>query len=267
MHIVDPAAVAELFDVRDTASDTAALSAGEVAIRDTVAAANNWALGDAVDATFPDGTTTRLTVSALFTGAVTTDWIVAPATAEAHQPAAYREAFARLAEGVSIAAAAPAVDQIVAGEPSRQCSAATASSSRRATPTRVRSGYSPPLFSLSLVIGVVGVVNTLSLAVVERVHELGLLRAVGATRGQVRSVIRWEATLTSMLGAILGAALGLVLAWIATLAMPDNTVAFTLPVLHVGLAVVATALLGIVASLFPAPRASRIDVLQAVQFE
>jgi putative ABC transport system permease protein len=264
MHIIDPAAVDELFDVEDVAGQTAAVSAGELAIRDTVAAANKWTLGDTLDVTFPDGTTARLTLAAMFTGTVTTDWIVSPATAEAHQPSAYREAFARLADDVSIAAATSAIEQIVAAEPSATVLSRDDLVEQTRETNESSLGILTALFSLSLVVGVVGVVNTLSLAVVERVRELGLLRAVGATRGQVRSIIRWEATLTSTVGAVLGAGLGLILAWITTLAMPDNTVAFTLPLLHVALAVGTTALLGIAASLFPALRASRINVLEAV---
>jgi putative ABC transport system permease protein len=265
MYIVDPTAVAELFDARDTAGTVGSVDEGEIAVRRGVAAANGWHLGDGLRVTFPDGATTQLTVSALFTGTIGTDWIVAPETAEAHLVTAYREAFVRLGSGVSVDDARSALEHVVSREPSVTLLSRADQVAQMRDANESSLGILTALFSLSLVIGVLGVVNTLSLAVVERKRELGLLRAVGATRAQMRSIIRWEAMVTSMLGAVIGATLGLVLAWIAIEALPATTAAFTVPVLHVGVAVVATAVLGVAASVVPALRASRIDVLRAVQ--
>jgi putative ABC transport system permease protein len=80
----------------------------------------------------------------------------------------------------------------------------------------------------------------------------------------VRAIIRWEAVITSIMGAALGTALGLGAALLAVEALPDASMTYTIPYLHLGAAVLATALLGVVASLLPARRAARIDVLGAV---
>ncbi|MDP2773983.1 MAG: FtsX-like permease family protein, partial [Nocardioides sp.] len=121
---------------------------------------------------------------------------------------------------------------------------------------------------LAVIVAVLGIVNTLVLSVVERTRELGLLRAVGATRRQVRTVVRRESVLTALLGALTGLVLGvaagialsraLVAEGITTLAVPTTTLAIYL-VVAVGV--------GVIAAIGPARRASKVDVLQAITTE
>lgn len=154
-------------------------------------------------------------VEALFDGAVTTDWILAPSVAQAYLPAAYREAFVKLGGDVPPETVRPLLDETLDAYPAVSLLDRDALAAETAEANDSTLGIITALFSQSLVVGVLGVVNTLTLAIVERVREIGLLRAVGATRGQVRAMIRWEATVISALGAVMGAALGLVLAWMA----------------------------------------------------
>jgi putative ABC transport system permease protein len=124
------------------------------------------------------------------------------------------------------------------------------------------------LLALAVIIAVFGIANTLSLSVYERTRELGLLRAVGMSRAQVRSTVRWESVLTSLLGTIQGIVIGIMLGYAVILALRDQglttfTVPVTAMIVVVGLAVVA----GIVAAIRPARRAVRLDVLQAIATE
>lgn len=265
MFIVDPAAVAELFEVHDVAARTAAVGDGEIAVRQAVATASGWRLGHQLEVQFGDGATSNLRIAALFEGGVGTDWIVAPATAEGHQPTPYREAFVRLDDGASVQQARPAIENVVDAAPSLTLLSRDQQVAETADANASSFGILTAMFSLSVVIGIIGVVNTLSLSVVERVRELGLLRAVGASRGQVRSMIRWEAMLTSTLGAVVGAGLGLALAWVATKSLPGESLVFTVPALNLALSVVATAVVGVAAAIVPAVRASRIDVLRSLE--
>jgi putative ABC transport system permease protein len=263
--VVDPTAVADLFDVRGTSGDVAGIGVGDVAVRDTVAAANGWQLGDQLTLELPDGETTDAQVAALFDGAVTTDWIVAPQLADGHLPAAYREAFVRLVGGPDRETTRDTLAATLAQYPaaallSRDEQAAEVTDANDST-----LGILTALFSLSLVVAVLGVVNTLTLAVAERVRELALVRAVGATRAQVRAMVRWEAVLTSGLGAVTGVTLGLTLAWIAAKALPETAHTFTIPGWHVATAVIATGALGVLASAIPSIRAARVDVLAAIR--
>jgi putative ABC transport system permease protein len=121
------------------------------------------------------------------------------------------------------------------------------------------------LLSLSILISLFGIVNTLVLTVFERTRELGMLRAVGMTRRQVRRMIRDESVITALLGAVFGIPLGVVLALVIGVAI--KYAAFTIPVGTLVVFVVAAVFAGMVAAIFPARRAARLNVLQALQYE
>ena len=121
------------------------------------------------------------------------------------------------------------------------------------------------LLGLSIVIALFGITNTLSLSVFERTRELSLLRAVGATRSQVRSVVRWESVLIAVLGAIFGIGIGTVFGWMTVRALADQGFStFAFPTAQVVAAVVAAALAGTLAAVLPARRAARVDILRAL---
>jgi putative ABC transport system permease protein len=123
------------------------------------------------------------------------------------------------------------------------------------------------LLLLAIVVSLFGIANTLALSIHERRRELGMLRAIGMSRRQVRTMVRYEAVITALIGAILGMALGLVFA--ALIAQPLKDEGFTLsyPVGSlIGLLVFA-ALIGVIAAIPPARRASRLDVLESLQYE
>jgi putative ABC transport system permease protein len=121
------------------------------------------------------------------------------------------------------------------------------------------------LLSLSIVVSLFGIVNTLILTVFERTRELGMLRAVGMTRRQVRRMIRYESIITALLGATLGIPVGVVLALMVGKAIQYP--AFTIPWGSLGAFVIAAIVVGLLAAIFPARRAGRLNVLEALQYE
>jgi putative ABC transport system permease protein len=121
------------------------------------------------------------------------------------------------------------------------------------------------LLALSVVVSLFGIVNTLVLTVFERTREIGMLRAIGMTRRQVRRMIRHESVITALIGGMLGIVLGVVLG--ALLVARIEFIDFTLPVASLIVFTIATIGVGIIAAVWPARRAARLNVLEALQYE
>jgi hypothetical protein len=123
------------------------------------------------------------------------------------------------------------------------------------------------LLALSIIVSLFGMVNTLILSVFERTRELGMLRAVGMTRRQARRMIRHESVITALIGAAIGIPLGIGLAAIITARLSDQGFGFSIPWLQIVIFAIVAVLAGILAAVFPARRAARLNVLRALQYE
>jgi putative ABC transport system permease protein len=123
------------------------------------------------------------------------------------------------------------------------------------------------LLSLAVVVSLFGIANTLALSIHERTRELGIVRAVGMSRRQVRRMIRYEAVITALIGAILGLVLGAAFAALVTQPLADQGFILAYPVGTLLLIVIAAALAGVLVAIGPARRASRLDVLDALAYE
>ena len=121
--------------------------------------------------------------------------------------------------------------------------------------------------ALSVIVSLFGMVNTLVLSVFERTREIGMLRAVGVSRRQLRRMIRHEGVITALIGAALGLPLGVLLAGILTRGLASQGVSFHLPLTQLVIFTLVAVIAGITAAVLPARRAARLDVLQALQYE
>jgi putative ABC transport system permease protein len=123
------------------------------------------------------------------------------------------------------------------------------------------------LLSLSVIVSLFGIVNTLVLSIYERTRELGMLRAIGTSRKQVRRMIRYEAVITSLIGAVIGIVMGIVFGVAVTEALKDDGLVLSIPVAQLIILLILGGLAGVLAAIAPARRAARLDVLESLAYE
>ena len=264
----DPAALATVLDLEDRAGALADVGPGELAVSTRWAEDHGVQLGDVLPMTFVDGTTTELTVANLFERQdvlgnmimTSADW--APHAGQAMDVVV----FVTFADGVSEAAGQAAVDPVVDrfGGPEAQTRSEYKDSIGEQIDQMLYVIYG--LLGIAVLIAVMGIGNTLALSIHERTRELGLLRAVGQTRAQLRSSLRWESVIVAVFGTVGGLGLGTFLGWglMRALQAEEGFGVFALPVVPLAVILGLAALAGVVAAMRPARRAARMDVLAAI---
>lgn len=265
----DPQAAAPLFNIGVTAGRLASMTSAGIAVSTQVADAQQLKIGSPVRVTFTTGTKTY-TVQAIYRmREIAGDYVLPLAAAQANFPQALDVSiFVKLAPGVSTAAARPAISHVLAAYPNATLLDQDQYKAQQSQQVDQLLNLVYGLLALAVVIALIGIANTLGLSIYERTRELGLLRAVGATQGQLRSLVRAEALIVSLFGAIEGLVLGTLLGWAIVTALHSQGVTrlvFPVPQLLV-LAVLAGAA-GIIAAIAPSRRAARLDILTAVTTE
>ncbi len=224
------------------------------------------AVGDTLEATFPDNQTVTLTVTAIFAdAAIYGNWLIDNALWEQH--------FGRRDYRFGTAVAQAQDSQVAVAEVTARYPGVIGENRdefRAANQSLVNSIFAviTVLLGLSFVIALIGIANTLALSVFERTREIGLLRAVGMTRRQLRRAVRWEAAIVATFGGLMGVVVGTVLGVAGSLATPDSFIT-TVDVPYATLAVyiVVAGLAGLLAALLPARRAGRMNILEAIAHE
>lgn len=262
----DAARLDEVVDLDVVRGRTADMGTGDIAVSQDYAADEGLALGDTVPVRYVDGESEELTVALVYeTTTLAGPWFVDISTVESHVPQVGPTVMIlEAAPGVSAEVLDDAAQAAAAGWPgtSVETREEFAETQGRSVDQMLMLVY--VLLALSIGIALMGIANTISLSTLERRHELGLLRAVGQTRRQVRSMVRWEAIMVSSLGTLAGLAVGVAGAWFVISAAGESFDTVAIPTTALAVIALVGAAAGVLASARPAARAARTDVLTAI---
>ena len=267
---VDPKAFGIAFSVPTVAGSFGALGPGTVAISEAQAKSKGFELNDSVTMKF-QARDVKLKVVALFPSnpAVPGDYVVTPDTL-AKGGLAPLDAMVMVTKdpGASTDAVRDKIEGVVKDLPTVTVKDPEGFAAEQRTQINQFLYLIYGLFGLSVIIAILGVINTLSLSVIERTREVGLLRAVGVTRRQLRTMIRLESVAVAALGGVLGTVLGVLFGGLMVSALEeDGLTELAIPWLQLGLFLLLAAIAGVLAAVFPARRAARLNLLKAIGTE
>lgn len=254
------------FDVVD--GDLADVADGGVVVAESAADDAGVAAGEEVTVATPDGDRELPVVAVVDGGGLDFRWMIERGSYGAAPSGPTFAAYLTLADGVSAADGEEAISAALADYPQVSVLDRAGLVEEISGQLNQLVGVVVALLALSVLIALLGIVNTMALSVVERIREIGLLRAVGMTRPQVRAMIRSEASIVSLLGATLGLVLGVVFGVVFVSAADAIGVSqLAIPWGQIGIGLVLAALAGLLAGVLPARRAARLDVLEAIATE
>jgi putative ABC transport system permease protein len=272
---LDPATAFDLLDLQPQEGAPQALAAaGTIAVHDQTARERGLAIGSTVPVVFKDSGPQQLTVAMIYgeeleaNGPVGTYFIGTP-TYEANVASDVDwKVLVRTAPDATLAEARAAVEDAAAPYPGVQTLDKAQFAESVYAPLDPLMALVYALLGLAIVIALLGIGNTLALSIVERTREIGLLRAVGMTRGQLRGTIRWESVIIAIQGTLVGLLLGLFLGWALMTALADEGLdVLDVPWATLAVVVLLAGLAGMLAAVLPSRRAASLDILRAVHAE
>ena len=259
----------DLFSIDLVTGGFEELSSPSLALRSSRAEELGVEAGDLVTMTFARTGEQRLPVVAVWEGqGIQASVLISIETFESNFVEQLdAQVLIALADGVTIEEGRAAVQSITAGFPNVQIQDQADFKEQTESQINLVLSLIFVLLLLSVFVALLGITNTLSLSIIERTREIGLLRAVGMSRKLVRRMIRWESVIISVFGAVLGISLGIIFGWAVVQALSDQGLLFVLPGGQLIGALFAAGVAGVAAAVLPAWRASRLNVLEAIAYE
>jgi len=266
---VDPATAFDILDVGIVAGSPDDLDENGIAVQQDKAESDGLSIGSPVPTTFAETGEQELEVAMIFADDDViqgTNYLIGRSAYEANFADQFDlQVFVLKADDVTQEQAREAIDEVASGFANAEVQ--DVEEFKQAQTDQINQFVSIiyALLMLAVIIALFGIGNTLALSIIERTRELGLLRAVGMTRRQLRTTVRWEAILTSVFGTLLGLAIGLFFGWAIVEALRDEGLnAFVVPVGQLVIIVVIAALAGVLAAILPAWRAAKLNILNAI---
>jgi putative ABC transport system permease protein len=270
---VDSANIGSLFDFGRidgslTGPDGSGLGTDRIAVNADVAADRGWAVGSPVVLTLADGVKRSVTVGAViedpYIGLPT---LVDSALLDTSGTTTFDlQVFVALADGINHDAGITAIAAAAEGFPQAIVLDRAGFGDHRSALVDPLLGVIYALLAFAVLIAALGIMNTLALSIMERTRELGVLRAIGATRTQVRTIVRWESVMIAWFGTMVGLVIGTGFGWAVVRALESEGITnLVVPTTTLATVAVLAAAAGVAAAVVPARRAARLDVLDALR--
>ncbi|MFI7087456.1 ABC transporter permease [Streptomyces anulatus] len=269
---VTPGDVEQVFSLKTVSGSLGSLKDGQVAVGSKTAKTHGWKTGDTIPVTFEDDKKGKVTVGALYEeNEFLSPFVIPKALADEHSTSTrpeIREIWIKADGGATDANEQSIVDALGDNPAMSVMDRQDIRDSFGGfinTALNIMYG----LLAMALLIAVLGVVNTLAMSVFERQQEIGMLRAIGLDRGRVKRMIRLEAVVISLFGAVIGVGLGVFLGWAIgqTLSADIPGYALVIPWDRLGVFLLLACLVGVLASLWPARSAAKLNMLTAIKTE
>jgi putative ABC transport system permease protein len=257
-------------DLGNVQGDIAELGPGTAAVSQPVATSDGFHVGEIIPARFGSNAPEMLRICAIYpTGDTFGGWLFSATDPPPGLTGlATTRVFVQPGPGVSVARARASIASVLRGYPQVQVNNQSSLVSSAISQVDLIVNLITVILVLAVIVGLVGIVNTLALSVLERTRELGLLRAIGMSRSQMRSMVRHESLIVALLGSVAGIVVGVFLAW----AMQKSLVSqglnnLQIPVVTLVVYLIAAGASGVLAGILPARRAADLDILAAIASE
>jgi putative ABC transport system permease protein len=267
---VTAATVADLTTLDVSSGSVGALADGDVLVSDDTAKDHGWSVGDAVPAAFAKSGRVDLKIGGTYSeDTLVGHYVVSLETYEQYFTEQLDQfVMAAVEPGAAAAQVQRGIEEATGKFGDIEVQDQTAFRDKYAGQVDQLLGLVTALLAMAILIALFGIVNTLGLSIFERTRELGLLRAVGMGRRQVKRMIRWESVIIAILGAFLGLVIGAFFGWSLQQALVnDGVTELRIPVEQLLVYLVFAGLVGVIAAIWPARRAAKMNVLEAISYE
>jgi putative ABC transport system permease protein len=265
---IDPATAATAMNLNVSEGSLADLGRDGVLVSEDAVEEHGWELGDPVSAEFAESGRHDLHVAAVYDGKgwVSDDFVLSLDQQRAFAgPQLVTNALVTIGTDADRGEVQAAIADALADNPDAKVLDQAGFEKEASGFVDALLTFMTVMLALAVLIALLGIVNTLALSVFERTRELGMLRAVGMTRSQVRAMVRWESAVISLIGAVSGAALGIGIGVAMSQLLADQGIkSISVPGLQIALYVAVAAVAGVLAAVGPARSAAKVDVLEAV---
>ena len=263
--VFNPKTADGLYDLEMVEGAQKGLTKNEILVEADKALDKNLSVGSSVQVTLVDGRSMQLTVAGTYTDAYGNYAVSRELFEGSNTPLFDSFVYIKSADGVSDESARTAISAVSEDLGIGKLESRDEYIDTQAGQVDQFLALIYGLLFLSVIIAIVGIIITLLLSVFERRREIGLLRAVGMTRSQVRTMVRWESVITSLFGAVTGVVLGILTGIVIVVSLNDSGFsAFTLPIANTIIILVGAFVIGVIAAVFPAWRATRTNIISSI---